>query len=87
MAEWFIFMYGAFTPMTEWEHDAFNNAVADNKNTLEYVWSYVCGGETTNTPYQVDLVRMTQTNTSNGTVRPLLYLADETSQSVTSPFR
>ena len=87
MAKWFIFMYGAFTPMTEWEHDAFNNAVAENKPTLEYVWSCVYGGETTDTLYQVDLVLMTQTNTSNGTVRPLLYLADETSQSVTSPFR
>ena len=73
--------------MTEWEHDAFNNAVAENNNTLEYVWSSVCGGETTYTPYQIDLVLMTQTNTENGTVRPLLYLADDTSQSVTSPFR
>ena len=73
--------------MTEWEHDAFNEAVAQRHNTFEYVWSSVYNGETTNTLYQIDLILMTQTNTSNNTVRPLLYLANETSQSVTSPFK
>ena len=73
--------------MTEWEHKAFDEAVAQGHNAFEYVWSYVYNGETTNTLYQIDLVLMTQTNTENGTVRPLLYLANDTSQSVTSPFR
>ena len=87
MANWFIFMHGAFLPMSEWEHKLFDGAVAENKNMVEYVWSSEYLGETTHTPYTVDLIRMTQNNTSTGTIRPMLHLADQTSQSVTSPFR
>ena len=71
-------------PVEEWEHKLFNGAVAEKRNMVEYAWSSEYGGEITHTPYTVDLVLMTQTNTETGTVRPLLYLADSTS--VTSPF-
>ena len=29
VANWFIFMHGAFLPMLEWEHKLFNGAVAE----------------------------------------------------------
>ena len=87
MANGFIFMHGAFLPMLEWEHKLFNGAVAEKNNTVTYVWWSEYGGETIHTQYTVDLMHMTQTNTSTGTIRPMLYLADQTSQSVTSPFR
>ena len=85
MANWFIFMHGAFLPMSEWEHKLFDGAVAENKNMVEYVWSSEYRGETTHTPYTVDLILMTQANTSTGTVHPLLYFKGCTS--VTSPLR
>ena len=87
MAAWFIFKHDAFFPMLEWEQKYFNDAVAAGNNTVTYVWTAQYGEETTHTEYIVDLVAMTQTNTSTGTSRPMLYLADQTSQSVTSPFR
>ena len=73
-------------PVEEWEHKLFNGAVAEKRNMVEYVLSSEYGGEITHTPCTDDLVLMTQTNTDTGTVRPVLYLADNTSQSVTSPF-
>ena len=73
-------------PMLEWEHKMLNSAVEEKKNMVEYVWSSKYGGEVTHTAYSIDLVRMTQTNTSTGTVRRLLHLANDSSQSVTSPF-
>ena len=87
MAAWFIFKHDAFFPMLEWEQKYFNDAVAAGNNTVTYVWTTQYGEETTQTEYMIDLVTMTQTNNSTGTSRPMLYLADQTSQSVTSPCR
>ena len=86
MQTWFIFTRGAFMPKEVWEHLLFNGAVAAKLNMVEYTWSSDDWGEITHTTYKVDLVRMTQTNTETGTVRPLLYFPHNTSQSVTSPF-
>ena len=72
--------------MTAWEHQALNEAVVQRSDTLEYFWPGEQEGEMTNTRYEIDLLAMTQTNTSNNKVRPVLYLADDTAQSVTSPF-
>ena len=73
--------------MEDWEHKILNDAVADGNNTLQYVWPYDYRGERIHTPYTVDLVAMTQTNDTTGFVRELLYLKDEGSHSITSPFR
>jgi hypothetical protein len=87
MAAWFIFKHDAFFPMLEWEQKYFNDAVAAGNNTVTYDWRAQYGEEITLTGYIVDLVKMTQTNTSTGTSRPMLYLANQTSHAVTSPFR
>ena len=89
MATWYIFTHGVFSPMAAWEHEALNEAVVQRKDTLEYVWPSKGpepNEETTHTRYEIDLLAMTQTNTSNSKVRPMLDLPDNTAQSVTSPF-
>ena len=86
MARWFIFLHGNFGLMEDWEHRIFNDAVAEGKNVLQYVWYYDYRGERIHVPYTVDLVAMTQTNDTTGFVRELLYLETEGSQSITSPF-
>ena len=74
-------------PMEVWEHLLFNGAVAAKLNMVEYTWSSDYRREITHTAYTVDLVRMTQTNNTTESVRPMLYFPHNTSQSVTSPFR
>ena len=89
MATWYIFTHGVFSPMASWEHEALNEAVAQHRDSLEYVWPSKGpepNEETTHTRYEIDLLAMTQTNTSTKMVRPMLYLPDDTAQSVTSPF-
>ena len=89
MATWYIFTYGVFSPMQPWEHEALNEAAAQHRNILEYVWppqGHEPGEETTYTRYEIDILAMTQTNMSTKTVRAMLYLPDDTAHSVTSPF-
>ena len=90
MATWYIFTYGVFSPMQPWEHESFNEAAAQNRNIVEYVWpsqGHEPADETEITRYEVNMLAMTQTNMSTMTVRRMLYLPDDTAHAVTSPFQ
>ena len=89
MATWYIFTHGVFSPMASWEHEALDKALAQHRDSLEYVWPLAGAkpnGETTHTRYEMDIRAVTQTNTSTKMVRPMLYLPDDKAHSVTSPF-
>ena len=88
-AEWYVFLHGGFMRMSEWESTECERAVAEGKDVVVYAWGYKNNkGETEFHEYELDLVRMTQTNKtiSAHTSRRLLRFCDSTDNRVLSPF-
>ena len=90
-AEWFICIFGIFQPLSEWESKRFEQAIEDNHHDIEYDWPYKEDeSDQDEEPkfwhYMTDLVKMTQTNKTNGTVKRLLRLDSTTTHARTSPY-
>ena len=86
-SEWYVFLYGVFTRMSDWEERALEDAVAVPNNVVTYVWSFGEGDNVQHINYEIDLVQMTQTNMDNGTSRKLIRLGDAESHALTSPLK
>ena len=85
-AEWFICIFGIFQPMSDWEKNKFEQAIQQGHHDIEYYWAYREGEETMMWHYTIDLVNMTQTNRTNGTVKRLLRSDETTTHAFTSPY-
>ncbi len=50
-AEWFVFIRGTFSRMTEWEERTLEEAIDAGHDVVKYVWAWSQGGKVYQVPY------------------------------------